>query len=83
MPASSIQNTTILAETTLTTSSRGCALHSLAYIPSLNPDGTSVYMNKYSYNGNITVGSGLNAILNYGKHFNNELNREIDNKKRC
>ena len=56
---------------------KGSALHSLAYIPSLNPDGTSVYMNKYSYNGNITVGSGLNAILNYGKHFNNELNREL------
>lgn len=56
---------------------KGTALHSLAYIPSLNPDGTSVYMNKYNYNGNITVGNGLNAVLNYGKHFNNEINREI------
>ena len=55
---------------------RGTALHSLAYIPSTNPDGTSVYLNRYNYNGNVAVGNGLNAVLNYGKHFNNELNRE-------
>lgn len=56
---------------------KGVALHSLAYIPSLNPDGTSVYANKYNYNGSVTVGNGLNAILNQGKHFNDEKNHEF------
>ncbi len=56
---------------------RGSALHSLPYIPSTNPDGTSVYTNKYNYNGSIMVGNGLNAILNYGKHKNVEKNREF------
>lgn len=56
---------------------KGTALHSLAYIPSTNPDGTSVYANKYNYNGSILVGNGLNAVLNQGKHFNNEKNHEL------
>jgi TonB-linked SusC/RagA family outer membrane protein len=56
---------------------KGTALHSLAYIPSTNPDGTSVYANKYNYNGSVTVGNGINAMLNYGKHFNNEKNHEF------
>lgn len=55
---------------------KATALHSLAYIPSTNPDGTSVYANKYNYNGSVTVGNGLNAILNQGKHSNVEKNRE-------
>lgn len=56
---------------------KGTALHSLAYIPSTNPDGTSVYANKYNYNGSVSVGNGLNAVLNQGKHFNNEKNHEL------
>lgn len=56
---------------------KGSCLHSLPYIPSTNPDGTSVYYNQYNYNGSLSVGNGLNAILNYGKHFNKERNREF------
>lgn len=56
---------------------KGTALHSLAYIPSTNPDGTSVFANRYNYNGSVEVGSGLNAVLNQGKHFNEEKNHEF------
>lgn len=54
---------------------RVTGLHALAFIPSTNPDGTSVYMNTYT-NGSATVSDGYNAVLNYGKHFNEEKNRE-------
>lgn len=56
---------------------KGSCLHSLPYIPSTNPDGTSVYYNQYNYNGSLAVGNGLNAVLNHGKHFNKERNREF------
>lgn len=56
---------------------KGSCLHSMPYIPSLNPDGTSVFYNQYNYNGSLAVGNGLNAVLNYGKHFNKERNREF------
>lgn len=53
------------------------SLHAMAFIPSTNPDGTSVYMNPYIYSGSGTVGDGVNALLNYGKHTNNQKNREM------
>jgi len=53
------------------------SLHAMAFIPSTNPDGSSVYMNKYIYSGTGTVGDGMNAVLNYGKHTNTQLNREM------
>lgn len=56
---------------------KSTSLHSLAYIPSTNPDGTSVFANRYNYNGSVEVGGGLNAVLNQGKHTNDEKNREF------
>ena len=56
---------------------KATCLHSLPYVPSTNPDGTSVYYNQYNYNGSLSVGDGLNAVLNYGKHSNKERNREF------
>lgn len=56
---------------------KATCLHSLAYIPSTNPDGSSVFYNRYNYSGNVQVGDGMNAVLNQGKHFNNERNREF------
>lgn len=53
------------------------SLHSMAYIPSTNPDGSSVYLNPWIYSGQGTVGDGMNALLNYGKHNNYEKNREM------
>ena len=53
------------------------SLHAMAYIPSTNPDGTSVYLNPWIYSGQGTVGDGMNALLNYGKHTNQNLNREM------
>lgn len=53
------------------------SLHAMAFIPSINPDGSSVYMNKYIYSGTGTVGDGMNALLNYGKHANRQINREM------
>lgn len=52
-------------------------LHALSFIPSVNPDGTSVYMNPYVYSGAGTVGDGMNALLNYGKHTNTQKNSEM------
>lgn len=54
---------------------RVTGLHALAFIPSTNPDGSSVYMNSYT-NASATVSDGYNAMLNYGKHFNIERNSE-------
>lgn len=52
-------------------------LHAMPFVPSTNPDGSSVYMNHYVYNGAGTVGDGMNALLNYGKHTNSEKNNEM------
>ncbi len=52
-------------------------LHAMPFVPSANPDGSSVYMNHYVYNGAGTVGDGMNALLNYGKHTNSEKNNEM------
>ena len=56
---------------------KAIGLHSLPYIPSTNPDGSSVYLNQYNYNGAVSVGNGCNAVLNQDKHSNNERNREF------
>ncbi len=53
------------------------SIHAFAFIPSTNPDGSSVYMNPWVYNGAGEVGSGDNAVLNYGKHNNSNTNREM------
>lgn len=53
------------------------SLHAMSFIPSTNPDGTSVYLNPYVYSGQGTVGDGMNALLNYGKHKNINKNREM------
>ncbi len=53
------------------------SLHTMAYIPSTNPDGSNVYLNPWIYSGQGTVGDGMNALLNYGKHTNHEYNREL------
>ncbi|MBR1807948.1 MAG: TonB-dependent receptor [Paludibacteraceae bacterium] len=53
------------------------SLHAMAYIPSTNPDGSSVYLNPWIYSGQGTVGDGMNALLLYGKHNNQNLNREM------
>ncbi len=53
------------------------SLHTMAYVPSTNPDGSSVYLNPWIYSGQGTVGDGMNALLNYGKHKNYQNNREL------
>lgn len=53
------------------------SLHAMSFIPSTNPDGTSVYLNPWVYSGQGTVGDGMNALLNFGKHTNTNRNREM------
>lgn len=43
--------------------------HGLAFLPSLNPDGTSVAYNPHT---TTTARFGMNALLNYGKHKNEQ-----------
>lgn len=53
------------------------SLHAMAYIPATNPDGSAVYLNPWIYSGMGTVGDGMSALLLYGKHKNENINREM------
>lgn len=53
------------------------SLHAMAYIPATNPDGSAVYLNPWIYSGQGTVGDGMSALLLYGKHKNENINREM------
>jgi TonB-linked SusC/RagA family outer membrane protein len=51
--------------------------HSLASFPSTNPDGTSLWdISGIITYGTAKVGDGYNALLNYGKHYVKDQNRE-------
>lgn len=54
------------------------ANHALASFPSTNPDGTSLWdVSGIVTWGTAKVSDGYNALLNYGKHKNQDQNREF------
>lgn len=59
---------------------RSGSVHSMAYVPATNPDGTSVYLNPWIYSGAGTVSDGVSALLLYGRHTNRVQNRELTMK---